>query len=412
MRGGFAIHLDGPPLDLVMPSNPVTQVALCGADYPGMRPLFEVRPGETVKLGQTLFVDRKRPQVRFAAPAPGRLVELRYGPRRALEAAIIAVEGEDAQEFDPNGNVEELLLASGLWTAFLARPFGRIPDPGSRPDRILVAAMDTRPHAPDPMIAIELEPESFRRGIKVLRQLARGPVIITHAPGRRPALADAAEGIRLVQIRGRHPAGLAGTQISLLAPVGRERTCWCISHADVIAIGHLLRHGRLPAERVISVAGPGLENPGLIRVRPGAAIADVLSGELKEEAGKVLSGDAFGGREAAFLGRYHHQITVLGQESGARLGGMAPTLARLLPGSASPAILPMEILQRAMPASIAAVPLLRALAMGDAERARELGCLNLVEEDMALLGSLCPTGADYGKLLRRVLNRLATGVRR
>jgi len=52
------------------------------------------------------------------------------------------------------------------------------------------------------------------------------------------------------------------------------------------------------------------------------------------------------------------------------------------------------------------VPLLRALQLGDAERARELGALELVEEDLAALSSACVSNSDYGRLLRRVLDQL------
>jgi Na+-transporting NADH:ubiquinone oxidoreductase subunit A len=54
-------------------------------------------------------------------------------------------------------------------------------------------------------------------------------------------------------------------------------------------------------------------------------------------------------------------------------------------------------------------PLLRALAVGDQETARRLGCLELVEEDVALLSYVCPGRIDFGPLLRNVLNDIAEG---
>ncbi len=47
--------------------------------------------------------------------------------------------------------------------------------------------------------------------------------------------------------------------------------------------------------------------------------------------------------------------------------------------------------------------LLRALVMQDVERAQELGCLELEEEDLALLSFVCPGNMDYGVYLRDVL---------
>ena len=56
-----------------------------------------------------------------------------------------------------------------------------------------------------------------------------------------------------------------------------------------------------------------------------------------------------------------------------------------------------------------AVPLLRALQLGDVERARDLGALELVEEDVAALSQACLSNSDYGRLLRIVLDQLEAG---
>jgi Na+-transporting NADH:ubiquinone oxidoreductase subunit A len=52
------------------------------------------------------------------------------------------------------------------------------------------------------------------------------------------------------------------------------------------------------------------------------------------------------------------------------------------------------------------VPLMRALQLCDTERAMQLGALELLEEDVAPLSHACVSRADYGRLLRQVLNRL------
>lgn len=408
IRGGLAVRLEGAPLELVMPSNPVSEVALCGADYPDVRPHFLVSEGDRVRLGQALFADRRRPQIRFAAPAAGVVREIRLGRRRRLEAVVISVEGEEAEEFATGEDPGSVLQQSGLWTSFLARPHGRVPDPDARPETIFVTALDTRPLAPDPMVAIELEPETFRRGISVLRRLAGAGVVICHAPGRRPPV-NGQDRIRTVAIRGRHPAGLPGTWLPLLSRVAEGQIVWCIGYADVLAIGHLWLHGRLPAERIVALAGPAVENPGLVRLRHGARLAEVVAGELRSGPVTILSGDVLGGRPSEYLGRYHQQITALPEGAEPRIGGLSLAIARQVPGGPSAAIVPLEALHRALPANPAAIALMRALAAGDAMQARRYGCLALDEEDMALVTRLCQTGADYGVLLRRMLDRIAAG---
>jgi Na+-transporting NADH:ubiquinone oxidoreductase subunit A len=69
-------------------------------------------------------------------------------------------------------------------------------------------------------------------------------------------------------------------------------------------------------------------------------------------------------------------------------------------------LIPTAKLESALPYGLPVVPLMRALSVGDAEVAERLGCLDLIEEDVALLSSLCTSGSDYGQLLRRVLDEL------
>ncbi len=50
--------------------------------------------------------------------------------------------------------------------------------------------------------------------------------------------------------------------------------------------------------------------------------------------------------------------------------------------------------------------LLRALSVHDIERAEELGCLELCEEDLALCTFVDPGKAEYGPMLRAVLETI------
>jgi len=76
------------------------------------------------------------------------------------------------------------------------------------------------------------------------------------------------------------------------------------------------------------------------------------------------------------------------------------------PPTGGDAVIPSEILDALVPPGIYAVPLMRALQVGDVDRARELGALELVEEDLALLSRASRTRCDYGQLLRQVLVQL------
>jgi Na+-transporting NADH:ubiquinone oxidoreductase subunit A len=59
-----------------------------------------------------------------------------------------------------------------------------------------------------------------------------------------------------------------------------------------------------------------------------------------------------------------------------------------------------------MPLDIPATFLLKALVTRDLERAEQLGCLELDEEDVALCTFVCPSKNEYGPALRDVLTTM------
>ena len=70
------------------------------------------------------------------------------------------------------------------------------------------------------------------------------------------------------------------------------------------------------------------------------------------------------------------------------------------------ALVPIDAFEKMIPMDVLAEPLLRALLIGDTDQARALGCLELVEEDLALCSFICPGKNDYGAVLRVNLNRI------
>jgi Na+-transporting NADH:ubiquinone oxidoreductase subunit A len=183
---------------------------------------------------------------------------------------------------------------------------------------------------------------------------------------------------------------------------------------------------------VISLAGPSVGKPRVLRTRVGASIADLTRGEFTTVRVRVISGSVLSGREArenyAYLGRHHLQISVIGQKRERQLfGWLTPgfdhfsvtpvfatgllRLAKKFNFTASSegsrrAMVPIGSYEKVMPLDVLPTFLLRALIVGDVEQAQALGCLELDEEDLALCGFVCPGKYDYGPLLREVLTRI------
>ncbi len=406
IRHGLAIALRGTPEQRVSPGNPIRTIGFDGADYAEIRSELLVGEGDAVAAGSPLFRDRKRRDIQFTAPVAGVIERIALGPRRRLASLEIrvgagaAVRFATPAAFDRSG-ARQLLLESGLWTAIRLRPFGRIPDPGSLPDAIFVTAIDTSPLAADPRVALQDLRGVFARGIDLLGLLTDGPVFVCHGPGEN--LVAESPRIRCVQFAGPHPAGLPGTHIHRLLPVRPGRRVWQIHCQDVAAIGRLLESGEVPSERVISLAGPGVRRPRLLRVPAGSSLEDLVAGELQEGGMQILSGPVIAGRSSRFLGRHHWQITVLPEGQPRRRQGW---LSSLLAIRQPEPVIPSEALEQALGLDLPVIPLLRALSVGDIETAERLGCLELLEEDLSLAKFAAGGGQDFPALLRSVLDSL------
>lgn len=440
IRKGLDLPIAGVPDQTIHQGPAITQVALLPSDYSFVKPRLAVEEGEVVRAGQTLLVDRRRPEIRFVAPAAGRVAAIHRGAKRVLQSIVLELGDNGAQSF-PRFRPNELadltaeavkanLLQSGLWTALRQRPFGMIPSPGTRLSSIFVTAIDTQPLAADPTVVIGERRDEFRNGLRVLSQLGEKGVFLCKAPGEvLPGME--LERVKTVEFSGPHPAGLPGTHIHFLDPAGRNKAVGYVNYQDVIEIGHLFTTGRLDPSRVISIAGPSVRRPRLVRTLLGASVAELADGELTGEPARVISGSVLGGRRAegpfGYLGRYHLQVSAI-PAGGQRefFGWVAPGFRkfsvknvfassllkpRLLPFSASlfgghRALMPIGSFERVMPLDMLPYFLLRALAVEDVEQAEALGCLELDEEDLALCTFVCPGKGDYGTLLRKNLETI------
>jgi Na+-transporting NADH:ubiquinone oxidoreductase subunit A len=437
---GIDLPLAGAPDTTAVQDVPVGRVAVMGADFVGLRPAFRVQPGDRVRVGQALFEDKKAPGVLHTAPAAGTVTAINRGEKRAFVSLVIEVDGDEsvpiaawtqARAAGADGNaLRALLLESGLWTALRSRPFSRVPLPDAVPEAIFVTAMDTRPHAPPPEIALAGREDDFAAGVLALRQLTPGTVYVCRRPDSRLTPPNA-ERVKDAPFAGPHPAGNAGTHIHFLHPAGHGHAVWHIAARDVAALGALLATGRLDTGRVISLAGPGIANPRLVRTRLGASTGDLVAGSLAPGEQRIVSGSVLDGRTAmgevdGYLGRYHAQVSALPEGRERELfGWIAPGAAKYsITGSvvgafsraarafttttngSQRAMVPIGVYEKLMPLDIMPTFLLRALLTGDLERAEALGALELDEEDLALCTYACPGKNDYGPLLRQMLARL------
>lgn len=394
----------------------VRDAAVLGRDFPGIRFDLLAEQGSPVRAGEALLCDRNRPDILFTAPIAGTVGSVHRGARRGLVSLTVVGDGSDGAVVfdvpdDPHRDqVRRLMLVSGLWPSIRSRPFGHVPDPDAEPKALLVTAIDTEPLAPDPASIVAAHAREFARGLDGLVRLTDSPLYLCRAPGT-DIPTGTSNGIRVAEFEGPHPAGLPGTHIHALCPIGFDGAAvWHIGYQDVIALGALLETGRLWQRRIVALAGPSVSNPRLVAVAPGAAIDDIVEGELTGDDARVIAGSVLSGHTAvgaeAYIGRFHRQVTALPEATRDALTPWRRSVVDTALGGEPGPLIPIGDLERVTPPGILPVPLLRALLVGDVDRARELGALELIEEDMMLLSYVCPSKSDYASLLRAVLDRL------
>ena len=385
----------------------VTRAALLGSDYRGVNFEMLCEVGDEVKVGAAVMRDVRRPQIKFTAPLSGRVASIERGKRRKLISLQIDVDDSMAvaSQQPPAGNdgvsLRNFMLESGAWSMLRTRPFGNIPDPDAEPAAVFVTALDAEPLAPEPRSIIETYQQEFNSAVNVLADLSDAPLYVCHAPNHVLGFENSSK-IRSVSFAGGYAAGLPGVHINALCPIGfGGGEVWHIGYQDVISLGHLLLHGEPWLQRVISLGGNAVRNPRDLAVYPGSKISELLVNEISEVAPRTLMGSTIYGRESApgsaFLSARQRQITVFDSTTGEAAGTKASS-----PG----ALIPNETLESLILPGIYPVPLMRALQLGDAERARELGALELVEEDVMPLSRACVSSSDYAMLLRDVLDQL------
>lgn len=441
IKKGLDLPITGKPVNDLDNAARARNVAVIGADYPGMKPTMNVQVGDEVKIGQKVFECKKNTGLVFTAPAAGKVVAINRGERRVFQSLVIEVAStEEHQAFDTyhekaivdysSDEVRALLIESGLFTALRRRPYDKVALVNEAPEAIFVTAMDTRPGAPDVDFILADSMTDFKDGVSVLAKLTEGNTFVCKAPGSKVE-APAGENIVTKEFKGPHPAGNPGTHIHYLHPVNLKSAVWYIGYQDVVAVGRLFKTGKLSLDRVVALSGPQVKRPRLLRTRLGAEIESIVGGELKEGDNRVVSGSVLYGRKAsgpfAFLGRYTNQVSVV-KEGKERefLGWHAPGFdkfsvkrtffSKLIPGKyfdmttnvqGSPrAMVPVGAYEMVMPLDILPTQLLRSIMTKDLESAEALGALELAEEDLALCTFVSVGKDDFGPILRHTLDAI------
>jgi Na+-transporting NADH:ubiquinone oxidoreductase subunit A len=437
LQQGHDIILKGAPAKKQLSVN-VKTYAVRPSDFKGLAPIpkMEVEVGAEVKAGDALFHDKAMPDVKFVAPVSGEVIAINRGAKRAIaEVVILADKEQQYRSLTPpqlnacsRQELQDFLMDSGAWALIRQRPFQIVPAQGDVPRDIFISTFDTAPLAPDLNYVVEGRGEAFQKGLDVLARLTDGSVWLG-LDGRGQSAPSAvfaqAKGVKKCSFKGKHPAGNVGVQIHHIRPIGSGEKVWTLNVQDVITIGALFTEARFNASRVVAVSGDECKENGYVTTCIGANIGDLMSGNLKGENVRVISGDILSGtttNAAGFLSPFDDQLTAVEEGNDFEVfGWLAPSYARpavsrtylsnlVAPGKSFhvntnthgerrafvvtgqyEAVLPMDILPQ---------HLFKAILAGDIEQMEGLGILELSEEDVALCEFACTSKQPLQQMLQ------------
>ena len=446
IRKGLDIRLAGAPLPDVTDVASSGIVTVYPSDLGGIKPRLLVKEGDQVNRGSPLFLNKKNEALKFRSPVGGTVKSIVIGERRAIEKIVIEAARSEQVESLPKyapdqllGLARDQLLGSLLDTGLIAlirqRPFSKMADPAAQPKSIFVNAMSTAPFQADAAVVIKGHETAFQAGLNALTRLTAGKVFLcldAKAKDLPPALA-AAKNVSIHFFDGPHPAGNSSVHIHYLDPVKPHQAVWTVKAADVVQIGRMLTEGAVPADRIVSLGGPGVKENARrhYRIRIGESLRALLDGKLEPGEQRVVSGDVLGGsasspdvslrfldtaitvlpedRERHYLGWIMPGLTVFSQSRTFLSRWLRPWATWALGTNThggKRAMVLTGLYDRFLPMNIMADYLVRAILAHDTDEAVKLGILEVDPEDFALCAFACPSKMDLVGIVRQGLDEV------
>ena len=435
---GLNINLTGAPVKEMTAVKEAKLYALQPADFNGVTPKVVVKPEDTVKAGDALFVDKNCPELRFVSPVSGKVVAVNRGERRRLLSVVVEADGQNAAvEYKakdvPSLSAEEIkadLLQSGLFAFIRQRPYDVIASPKDAPKAIFVSAFDSKPLAVDFEVALAGNEAEFQTGLDALSRIA--PVYLGINSNQTSAALTTPKNVTVTCFDGPHPAGNVGVQINHISPVNKGEIVWTVAAEDVIFIGRLFNRGKVDFTRTIALAGSEVKNPSYSKVVLGAQISSITEGRLEQKNPlRIIEGNVLTGiksSEEGFLGAFSTEITVIPEilDDAELLGWIAPrtsmfstsrsyfswlspkrkyTMDARIKGGERHMIMSGEY-DKVFPMDIYAGYLVKAIIAGDIDRMEALGIYEVAPEDFALAEFVDSSKLELQRIVRQGLDML------
>ena len=281
-----------------------------------------VKAGDIVKKGQKIGEAKGFVSVPVHASISGKVTAVASFPHPAgknLPAIQIESDGldewsEDVKENPSYKNLSPEEIKSiiqgagivGMGGAAFPTHVKLSPPANKKIDTLIINGAECEPYlTADHRLMLE-EPDRVIEGASIIARALSVPNILIGIEDNKPdaikAVSDAArsyEGVKVVSLKVMYPQG--GEKQLIKAVSGKEVPSGGLpmdvgvvvqNVATAAAVYDAIRFGRPLIERIVTVTGSGVNNPGNFRVRTGTSSLKLIeaAGGFKSEIGKVISG--------------------------------------------------------------------------------------------------------------------------
>lgn len=439
LRKGLDINLKGRADRKKVLLEPTHDFAVKPTDFIGVVPKLMVREGDSVKAGDTLFINKNYPNVKFASPVSGTVAAIVRGERRKLlQCKLIAnttqefsFYGVKAMELLSGEEVVEKLLNAGIFGMIKQLPYAVSANADVKPKSIFVSALRDMPLSCDFDYELESNEKDFQTGLTALSKVAKTYLGI--GKHQTSPVLTAPKDVEITVFDGSCPAGNVGVQVNHIDPVNKGELIWTVDPTTVIFIGRLFNKGIVDLTRTIAIAGSEITNPSYAEVRVGQSLQPILNGRLNnKQSVRIIQGNPLTGSISSqddYLGAYTSEITAIpeGNNANEMFGWIMPRFSQFstsrsyfswlmgkrkeysidarIKGGERHIIMSGEY-DKVLPMDIYGEYLIKAIIAGDIDRMEQLGIYEISPEDFALAEFVDSSKLELQRIVREGLDML------
>ena len=443
LRKGLDIHLQGKAEETKLNLKSNGHFALVPDDFEGVVPKVVVREGDVVKAGDTLFVNKLYPEVRFASPVSGKVTAVVRGERRKVLS--VKVEADAEQQYVDYGKkdvtkmdgkaVVDALLEAGLFGYINQLPYAISTNPSVMPKSIFVSALRDKPLAGNFEFEVKGQEQDFVTGLQVLSKIAKTYLGLGIQPDLQAKLQqmNVEKDVELTVFEGKCPAGNVGVQVNHIDPVNKGEVVWTIGDPTVVLfIGRLFNTGKVNLTRTVALCGSEVKKPCYADMLVGQELSTLLSNSYDaDHSVRIINGNVLTGTvttKDGFLGAHTSEITVIpeGDDNNEMLGWIMPRFGQFsvsrsyfswlfgkkqyaldarVKGGERHMIMSGEY-DKVLPMDIYGEYLIKAIIAGDIDKMEQLGIYEVAPEDFALAEFVDSSKLELQRIVREGLNNL------